>query len=94
MVPGSVRSSVICRARCSALGRDRPMVVMTLRLPRRSRMSQVRPGGWLRVLVEPAAISTVIGVMAGWSLPAWSVGGLLGCGQDREGPLGCEGKLL
>ena len=70
------------------------MVVMTLRLPRRSRMSQVRPGGWLRVLVEPAAISTVIGDMAGWSLPAWGVGGLLGCGQDREGPLRVEGKLL
>jgi len=28
------------------------------------------------------------------SEPKWSSGYLLGCGQDREGPLVVEGKLL
>src|SRR6266446_8686769 len=57
----SARRLVICWARCSALARDRPVVVMTLRLPRRSRMSQVRPGGRPRELVEPVSIWTVTG---------------------------------
>src|ERR1022692_4401876 len=62
---GSARRLVICSARCSALVRDRPMVVMTLWWPRRSRMSQVRPGGCPRVLEEPVSIWTVMGGMAG-----------------------------
>jgi hypothetical protein len=28
------------------------------------------------------------------SEPKWKPGDLLGCGQDREGPLRVEGKLL
>ena len=62
---GSSRRLVICLARCSALVRDRPVVVMTLRLPRRSRMSQACPGGRPRELVEPVSIWTVTGGMAG-----------------------------
>ncbi len=62
---GSARRLVICLARCSALVRDRPVVVMTLRLPRRSRVSQACPGGRPRELVEPVSIWTVTGGMAG-----------------------------
>ncbi len=61
---GSARRLVIFSARCSALVRDRPVVVMTLWLPRRSRMSQVRPGGRPRELVEPVSIWTVTAGMA------------------------------
>jgi hypothetical protein len=62
---GSAKRSMICSARCSALVRDRPVVVMTLWWPRRSRMSQVRPGGRPRELVEPVSIWTVTGGTAG-----------------------------
>jgi hypothetical protein len=57
-------------------------------------MSQVRPGGRLRMLVEPAAISTVIGDMAGWSLPAWSIGGVLDADKTGMGHSGRGGKAL
>jgi hypothetical protein len=62
-VSGSASRAVICSARCSALVRDRPMVVMTLRRPRRSRMSQACPGGCPRELEEPVSISTVMAGM-------------------------------
>jgi hypothetical protein len=62
---GSASRAVICSARCSALVRERPMVVMTLRWPRRSRMSQACPGGRPRELEEPASISTVTTGMGG-----------------------------
>jgi hypothetical protein len=93
---GSARRSVICSARCSALVRDRPMVVMTLWWPRRSRMSQVRPGGCPRVLVEPVSISTLTaGMAAFWGFSGWWPGlGLPGCGQDRDGPLRGGGQAL
>jgi hypothetical protein len=56
-------------------------------------MSQVRPGGCPRELVEPASISTMTDGMG--SLPVLAgLAGVLGCGQDREGPLRVEGKLL
>ena len=65
---------MICSARCSALVRDRPMVVMTLRLPRWSRMSQACQGGRPRELAEPVSIWTVTvhpaGVVAAARPPA------------------------
>src|SRR5712692_2752817 len=94
---GSARRLLIFSARCWALVRDRPVVVMTLRLPRRSRMSQVRPGGRSRELVEPVSIWTVTGGMAGHFRGPGGDGaraGLLGCGQDRDGPLRGGGQAL
>ena len=72
--------------------RERPMVVITVRLPRRSRMSQACPGGRPREVDEPVSISTVTGGMAGHLYLEGleredAAAGLLGCGQDREGPL-------
>ncbi len=70
------------------------MVVMTLRLPRRSRMSQVRPGGWLRVLVELAVISTVIGDMAGLVTSGLECRWAAGLRTRQGGAARVEGKLL
>jgi len=82
---GSARRSVICSVRCSALVRDRPMVVMTLRWPRRSRMSQVRPGGCARVLVEPVSISTLTaGMAAFWDSADGARAGVAGM-RTRQG---------
>ena len=35
-----------------------------------------------------------LGLISWGSEPKWSLSYLLGCGQDREGPLVVEGKLL
>ena len=93
---GSARRSVICSARCSALVRDRPMVVMTLRWPRRSRMSQVRPGGCARVLVEPVSISTLTAGMACFLGFSGRCSGRFCWDADKTGTgrSGVEGKLL
>src|SRR5258707_1463553 len=97
---GSARRSVIFWARCSALVRERPMVVMTVRLPRRSRMSQACPGGRPREVDEPVSISTVTGGMAGHLyLDGLERGGCCGRAtglRTRQGMAahGADGKLL
>lgn len=60
--------SVIRAARCSALVRERPMVVMTCWSSRLRRTSQIRSGGRPLALAEPVSISTVMGCMAKASL--------------------------
>jgi hypothetical protein len=68
---------VIFSARYSALARDSPVVVMTIRWPRRSRMSQLRPGGRPRQLVEPVSIWTVTAGMADYFPGVVEVAGAL-----------------
>src|SRR5258707_7180127 len=97
---GAARRSVLCWARCSALVREGPMVVMTVGLPRRSRMSQACPGGRPREVDEPVSISTVTGGMAGHLyLEGLERGGCCGRAaglRTRQGGAapGGEGKLL
>jgi hypothetical protein len=93
---GFGRRSVICSARCSALVRDRPTAVMTLRWPRRSRMSQVRPGG-----CPPGAGGAGIDLNAdGWHGCFLGFSGRCsgrGCwvaDKTGTGRSGVEGKLL
>ena len=57
-------------------------------------MSQVSSAGCPRELEEPVSISTVSGGIAASLAGPGAFAVLLGCGQDRDGPLGVEGKLL